>query len=610
MATSARQGSSFFRRSMTHQSGPGTGWRLSSLALLLALSACQPATEPVAADPQPAQPRTAAQSSQQSTTATQSSQPAAKAWWQDAVFYQIWPRSFADSNGDGHGDFRGIEQKLPYLGKLGVDAIWLTPTLEAPSYHGYDFTEFYKVEQDYGSLDDFKQLVASAGAQNIRIILDLVINHISDQHDWFKRSAKGEAPYKDYFIWRNELPTEAGWGPAWEDQKTDAKVVWHYHPERKAYYYAAFGASQPDLNLTHPDVIAEMKKMAKFWLDTGVAGFRLDAVRYAVETGPYGQADTQETIDYWKDFSQYVRSVKPDAMLVGEAWADLPVAARYYGDGAALDAGFDFEFGYKVLELLQGQGGVKAEFGTMDNGDKAGQPATAAVQLLQQNYLARQAAGVPMGYFSPFLTNHDQPRLSWQLGGDLAKAKLAAAMLLTSPGSTYIYYGEEIGMTQASDLEHIQRRAPMLWDQSPQAGFTSATQAWVQSDQLFPPQQGTSWWTPFLQQQLNDKRTVADFSQDPQSLWSLYQYLLGQKRQRAEYGVAGSYMAEALNGGKLLQISRELAGKKSIFLLNLSNEPQAIPAALSEDSSLQTGWSEAGADAKVLVPWQLRSWTR
>ena len=568
-----------------------------ALAALLSasLSACNPAPETSKTTTEPVSSQTASP-----TTAAVS---ASKPWWQDAVFYQIWPRSFADSNGDGTGDFNGIAQKLPYLADLGINALWLTPMFEAPSYHGYDFTEFYQVEKDYGSQQEFKALIDAAKAKNISIILDLVINHISDQHDWFKRSAAGEAPYKDYFIWRKDLPTD-GWGPAWDASKTDPKVVWHYHEGRKEYYYAAFGASQPDLNLTHPDVIAEMKKMAKYWLDLGVAGFRLDAVRYAIETGPDGQADTAETIEYWKDFTQYVKSVQPDAMLVGEAWADLPVAAKYAGDGKALDAGFDFEFGYKVLELLQGNGGVKAEFGTMNTAGAA-----ATEQLLQANFNARKAAGVPMGYFSPFLTNHDQPRIGWQLQGDVAKAKLAAAMLLTSPGSTYLYYGEEIGLNQASDAEHIQRRAPMLWDQSPQAGFTTASSSWVQSDQLFPPQRETSWWTPFLQAQQAAKVTVADQQQDAKSLWSLYKFLIRQKQQRAEFSVAGSYEAKALNDGKLLQISRELAGKKSVFVLNLSAEPQVLPAELLQDSSLQHGWNEAEASASQLAGWQLRSWS-
>jgi 1,4-alpha-glucan branching enzyme len=175
-----------------------------------ALFGCQPAdvapakAPPAAVSQQTSQnPATTTANAEVQTTAEATTATATKkAWWQDAVVYQIWPRSFADSNKDGHGDFAGIQEKLSYLQDLGVDAIWLTPIFEAPSYHGYDFTEFYQVEQDYGSMAQFEALLADAKSRNIRIILDLVINHISDRHDWFVRSAKGEAPFKDYFIWR------------------------------------------------------------------------------------------------------------------------------------------------------------------------------------------------------------------------------------------------------------------------------------------------------------------------------------------------------------------------------------------------------------------------
>lgn len=569
-------------------------WSALALAVTLALSGCNPATNAPATPQSTATPATA-----------NAAQPAA-AWWDNAVFYQIWPRSFADSDADGAGDFVGIEQKLPYLQDLGVNALWLTPVFEAPSYHGYDFTEFYQVEKDYGTMAQFEHMVAAANAKHIRVILDLVINHISDQHDWFKRSAAGEAPYKDYFIWRDSLPTE-GWGPAWDASKVDPKAVWHYNETRKAWYYGAFGASQPDLNLTHPDVVAEMKKMAKFWLDKGVAGFRLDAVRYAIENGPGQQADTAETIQYWQDFSSYVRSIKPDAMLVGEAWADLPVSAKYYAGGKGLDSGFDFDFGYKIMSLLQSQAGVKAEFGTMDNQSKDTHQDPASV--LMANMQQRNASGAPQGYFSPFLTNHDQPRLGFQLSGDLGKAKLAAAMLFSSPGTPYVYYGEEIGLTQASDAEHIQRRAPMLWSQDKQAGFTTSDTAWVQKTDLFPPQQDASWWTPFLTTQLAAHRTVADMQQDKSSLWQLYKLLIGLKQSHAEFGVAGSYKAEMVSDGKLLQISRELDGKKTVMLLNLSENAAPVPAEFANTTALKTMWIEPNSTATELAAGQLRIWS-
>lgn len=573
-------------------------WSAVALALSSVLSGCGPAPQPTAATASAAS--SAALTDNKATTA---SEPAPTNRWDNTVFYQIWPRSFADSDGDGAGDFVGIEQKLDYLQDLGVNALWLTPVFEAPSYHGYDFTEFYQVEQDYGSMAQFEQMVASANAKHIRVILDLVINHISDQHDWFKRSANGEAPYKDYFIWRDTLPTD-GWGPAWDSSKDDPKAVWHYNDTRKAWYYGAFGASQPDLNLTHPDVVAEMKKMAKFWLDKGVAGFRLDAVRYAIEQGPKQQADTASTIAYWQDFSTYVRSIKPDAMLVGEAWADLPIAARYYGAGQGLTAGFDFDFGYKVLSLLQSQAGVAAEFGTMQTTHQAA--TLNAASVLMANLQQRDSSGAPKGYFSPFLTNHDQPRLGFQLGGDVAKAKLAAALLLSSPGTPYLYYGEEIGLTQASDAEHIQRRAPMLWSQAKQAGFTSAEQTWVQRSDLFPPQKETSWWAPFLAQQLAQHRTVADMQQDKSSLWHLYKLLIDLKKNRAEFGIDASYQAEMVSNGQLLQISRAQHDKKTVLLLNLTATAASIPTELSGASGFTTLWAEPNSSTTELAGYQLR----
>ena len=531
---------------------------LSALALSLLLAGCKPAqvTEPQASKP-------LAPAVQQQT--------ADAAWWQQAVFYQIWPRSFFDTDADGHGDFNGMTAKLPYLQELGVNALWLTPMFEAPSYHGYDFTEFYQVESDYGSMAEFDAFLRAADSHGMKVILDLVINHISSEHDWFKRSAAGEAPYKDYFIWRDDMPAAgSGWGHAWSNNDQPG-AVWHYNKTRNAYYYAAFGASQPDLNLRHPDVIAEMKKMAKFWLDRGVAGFRLDAVRFAMEGGPDAQADTDETVAYWQDFNQYVKSVNPQAYLVGEAWVDIPVAARYYGDGKALDQGFDFEVGYKILGLLKPDAGAQAQFGTMDsNAQKA-----ADAIVLQQNVQQRLDSVAPLSFFAPFLTNHDQERIAYQLREQDAKAKQAAVMLFSSPGTPYIYYGEEIGLTQGGTGHDVYKRAPMLWDNSKQAGFTQSDTSWVEQQELF----GTNfsnWYPDFLASQLNAQdRSVAAQQAQPDSIWQLYKLLIAMKKQRPELGTQGSYQVTQYDNG-VVQISRELNGSKSLFLLNLSDSAQDI----------------------------------
>jgi len=496
----------------------------------------------------------------------------ANPWWESAIFYQIWPRSFYDSDADGHGDFNGMTQKLPYLQELGVNALWLTPMFEAPSYHGYDFTEFYQVENDYGSMAEFEAFIKAADDKGMKVILDLVINHISSNHEWFQRSANNEAPYADYFIWRDDMPKAgSGWGHAWSNND-QPNAVWHWNETRQQYYYGAFGASQPDLNLRHPDVVAEMEKMAKFWLDKGVAGFRLDAVRFAMEGGADAQADTDETIAYWQHFNQYVKSVDPEAYLVGEAWADIPVAAKYFGEGKGLDQGFDFEVGYKILGLLKPDASGEAQFGTMQSNQ---QVSKVDANVLKQNLQQRIDSIAPLDFFAPFLTNHDQERVAYQLAEHDDKAKLAAAMLFSSPGTPYIYYGEEIGLTQGGTGHDVYKRAPMQWDNSNQAGFTQAQTSWVEQAELFGDNY-TQWWPEYLAQQINAAdRNVKTQQAQSNSLWRLYQHLIALKKQRPELGIKGSYELTQHNNG-LVEITRELNGSKSMFVLNLTANPQSI----------------------------------
>ncbi|MDN3487315.1 alpha-amylase family glycosyl hydrolase [Pseudoalteromonas sp. APC 3224] len=496
----------------------------------------------------------------------------ANPWWETAIFYQIWPRSFYDSDADGHGDFNGMTQKLPYLQELGVNALWLTPMFEAPSYHGYDFTEFYQVENDYGSMAEFEAFIKAADDKGMKVILDLVINHISSNHEWFQRSANNEAPYADYFIWRDDMPKAgSGWGHAWSNND-QPDAVWHWNETRQQYYYGAFGASQPDLNLRHPDVVAEMEKMAKFWLDKGVAGFRLDAVRFAMEGGADAQADTDETIAYWQHFNQYVKSVDPEAYLVGEAWADIPVAAKYFGEGKGLDQGFDFEVGYKILGLLKPDVSGEAQFGTMQSNQQVN---TVDANVLKQNLQQRIDSTAPLDFFAPFLTNHDQERVAYQLAEHDDKAKIAAAMLFSSPGTPYIYYGEEIGLTQGGTGHDVYKRAPMQWNNSNQAGFTQAQTSWVEQAELFGDNY-TQWWPEYLAQQINAAdRNVKTQQAQSNSLWRLYQHLIALKKQRPELRIKGSYELTQHNNG-LVEITRELNGSKSMFVFNLTANPQSI----------------------------------
>lgn len=446
-------------------------------------------------------------------------------WWHSAVFYEIWPRSFQDADGDGSGDFKGMTNKLDYLKSLGVSGIWLTPVFEAPSYHGYDFQNFYQVESDYGSMDDFEHFIQQAHQRNIKVILDLVLNHISDKHEWFIKSANKEAGYEDYFIWRDERPA-SGWGQPWSAESNPA-AVWHWNETRKAFYYGAFGSSQPDLNLTKQVVIDELNKLATFWLEKGVDGFRLDAVRYAVEEGGYPlQADTQGTIHYWTLFSQHVKSVKPDAMLVAEAWADLKTVGRYRNDGKGLDSAFDFDFGNLVIDILNPATKQTADFGTL--GERSLQQNR---ENLWANLNARKAAA-PISYFSPFLTNHDQNRIMLSLNNDLAKAKIAASLLMTSPGTLYLYYGEEVGLSQYKTGDDQYRRAIMQWEDTPNAGFNSTGEFWLDQAKWFPWMQNhQGWFADYWKTLQGTGLSVAAQTQNESSLLNHYKRLISVRNK-------------------------------------------------------------------------------
>ncbi len=452
------------------------------------------------------------------------------AWWEDAIFYQIWPRSFYDSDGDGNGDFKGMTEKIDYLVDLGVNAVWLTPMFEAPSYHGYDFVEFYEVEEDYGTMADFEEFLAKTEEKGIKVIADLVLNHISSENEWFKKSAQKIDPYTDYFIWREDLPEDEPWGKPWANEGDGGynkpNWVWVYNETRGEYYYAAFDGSQPDLNLRNPDVVAELKKVAKFWIEKGFDGFRLDAIRYAMETGPHtGQRDIQETIDFWVDFTEYCKSIKEDVYLVGEVWASLDIIASYYQDGKSIDQNFDFEFGDHLIKYFTGvsdpaQFGESAEgmeFDTIDD-------------VIKYNYQKKRKEEAPLDFYAPFLTNHDQNRVMYQLKDNETNMRQAAVLLLTSVGTPYIYYGEEIGMTQNQEGDDIFKRAPMQWTSGEYAGFNDTGEFWVDDGKWVPWRKDhEAWWLDYWTGQQGASTpgaNVATDMEDPDSLWSLYNKLI------------------------------------------------------------------------------------
>jgi glycosidase len=421
-------------------------------------------------------------------------------WRQDGVCYEIFVRSFYDSDGDGIGDLNGLIQKLDYIndgdpaaqGDLGARCIWLMPIAASPSYHGYDVTDYYRVQHEYGTNEDLKRLVAEAHRRGIRVLVDLVLNHASSEHPYFKHALlHDDSPYRDWFIW---LPRHPGVKNPWGGDN------WHRSPVREEYYYGFFWGGMPDLNYEAPAVREEAMRVATFWLEElGVDGFRLDAIKHLVERDQGRVVEhVPATHEFLREFAAHVHRVAPGAFTIGEVWDSIGAMMRYYPD--QLDAYFAFEASDAILESL-----------------RAG---SAQALLLPFVRLQRE---ISAERWSPFLRNHDQTRTLTVLGGDVARAKIAATLLLTLPGLPFVYYGEEIGMT--GDKPDPRLRTPMHWSLGPAAGFTSGVP-----------------WEPLQPDSLTANVEVQEA--DPNSLLNEYRRLI---HLRAEH--------PALGGGDLVPLA-------------------------------------------------------
>lgn len=370
-------------------------------------------------------------------------------WWNDAAFYEVFVRSFYDSDGDGVGDLNGLVEKLDYLNDgdpsttddLGITGIWLMPITQSPSYHGYDVTDYFAVDDEYGTAEDFSRLMEEAHKRGIRVIIDLVLNHTSYKHPWFK-DARGDvnSPYRDFYIWSEENP---GYKSPW------GGTVWHR--SGGDYYYGIFWEGMPDLNYKNPAVTAEMQKAIRFWLgDMDVDGFRLDAIKHLVEEGRT-QESTPATHHWLRGFRTFYKGINPDAVTVGEVWSSTLEVVKYIGD--QLDLAFEFNTAEAMLK---------------------------SAKLEDRNYILRVhrqvAERYPPNQFATFLTNHDQGRVMSQLRENVDWAKSAASLLLTGPGVPFLYYGEEIGQVGDKPDENI--RTPMQWSDEDNAGFSTAVIAW------------------------------------------------------------------------------------------------------------------------------------
>ncbi|HEY3163198.1 MAG TPA: alpha-amylase family glycosyl hydrolase, partial [Candidatus Limnocylindrales bacterium] len=459
-------------------------------------------------------------------------------WWNGRVFYEVFVRSFADSDGDGIGDLRGLTAHLDALNDgdpttttdLGITGIWLMPIASSPSYHGYDVSDERAVEVDYGTLDDLKAFVAEAHKRGIAVITDLVLNHTSSANPWFRESRAGTG-HDDWYIWS---PTNPGYGGP------DGQQVWHAAGNR--FYYGLFGADLPDLNLKSPAVTAEMTDVARYWLtEVGLDGFRLDAIKHLVEDGA-AQVHTPETHAWLQAFRSAIHETAPNALLVGEVYDVSVAVARYVPED--VDLAFDFDRAQGTVDsLVRGDGSALVGALTDD----------------QQQFGPDETAG--------FLTNHDQTRIASRLD-DPAALQVAAGLLLTGGGTPFVYYGEEIGLTGEKPDENI--RTPMAWTgEGPAAGFTTGT-PWE------PPEPG--WET----------RNVAAESADPASLLSTYRDLI--RLRAAHASLSGGPTAPLMSSDpKIVAYLRLASQDRTAIIANVSNAAVEAPAFALDGGPLCSG---------------------
>jgi alpha-amylase len=459
-------------------------------------------------------------------------------WWNDTTFYEIFVRSFSDSDDDGMGDLNGLIQKLDYLNDgdpatasdLGVTGIWLMPIMASPSYHGYDITDYYRVNPEYGTNEDFKRLIEEAHKRGIRVVIDLVLNHTSSEHPWFIEAQNPDSPKRDWYVWSDEEPQGKGWHPG----------------KNGGYYYGYFGEHMPDLNYKNPAVTEEMLKVVRYWLEEmGADGFRLDAVKYLVEDGKRIE-HTPATHEWLKVLREFYKGIDPQAFTVGEVWNDSGTSAKYVG--AELDATFDFGLAEAMLQSAVGGDRVNAE---------------RAAQTTVDAY--------PPGQFATFLANHDQNRTRSRLLYE-GQAKTAATLQLAFGGVPFIYYGEEIGMQGTKPDENIRR--PMQW--TADGGFTTATP-----------------WNAYFEDYR--ERNVAGQDADPNSLLNQYRALI---RLRSEHEAlrVGDWQSVASDNDSVYAALRSTYNEQILVLINLGSKPVS-----GYRLSLESGSLEPGARPALLL---------
>lgn len=447
------------------------------------------------------------------------------------VYYEIFVRAFSDSDGDGIGDLRGVTGKLDYLKELGIEGIWLMPIHPSPSYHGYDITDFYSINPDYGTMDDFRELLKEAKDRGITVIMDLVVNHTSLQHPWFISSAtEPGSNYRDWYKWikASDVPdpvplSVATEFPAYVDYGTGDR------------YLSILPGGLPDLNFDNDEVRAEINKIAAFWLKLGVGGFRIDAAKHIYEDLEGDRMSSEvviKNIAWWKEFRAAANKINPYAYIVSEVWDNSAAKVGPYLEP------FNSSFNFKLADEIRW--------------NAAGESASNLAFSLSRIHGLYDKMSSDSFIDAIFLTNHDMNRVMSELNGNVDHAKMAAAQLLTLPGNPFIYYGEEIGMLGKKPDEYI--REPMVWSHN---GSSSGQTTWISS------KYNGSGNTASAEEQMKD----------PDSLYSHYRKLI-QWRKDIEALRYGDIKPYPVDHPAVIAFMRTTEKEQVLVLHNLSGKAQ------------------------------------
>lgn len=458
--------------------------------------------------------------------------------WPYGVNYEVFVLSFADGDGDGKGDFKGLTQKIDYFSDLGVGGIWLMPIMNSPTYHKYDVTDYKSIHPDYGTVDDFKAFVDEAHKRNIKVLVDLILNHTGSDHPWFQEALRDKnSKYRNYYVWakKDSIRDQI----AKKQTSFDSDNITQWHPANgdtlSEHYYGFFWGGMPDLNFDNPDVRAEFVDIGKFWLnDMQVDGFRLDAAKHIFPTDR-----ATDNHAFWVWFREEMTKIKPDVYLVGEVWSRAEDVAPYL---KGLPALFNFDLGYAITSAVN-----------------AGQD-TAGLITQYKKIVDFYNASSSDYIDATFLKNHDQNRILSELHDDEAKARVAAAILMTLPGTPYVYYGEEIGMKGLKPDEYI--REPFVWDKTG----------------TYPQQ--TRWEEP----RYSTPKTVVPFEVqkgDPNSVYNFYRDLI-EYRNDSQALTYGTIELSPIQLSEIVSFYRIKDGEKLFVVHNVSDVEVTVPIDLDE----------------------------